>query len=127
MAEPPEFWTYVLANFTVFGFGVVLTGLSFFAYRADPSRRSLRLATLGFGLLTVGGLVAPTYQLAIKGQYTLGGRELLAVQSVEGLFLAAGLGMLFWSVYRYSEGGGLDHVERHEYIDPHGSEPSESE
>lgn len=111
MAEPPEFWTYVLTNFMMFGFGITLTGLSFFAYLADRSRVSLRQATIGFGLLTIGGLVAPAYQLGLKGEYTLTGSELLVVQSVEGVFLAAGLGTLFFSVYRYSNGS------RHEDVD----------
>lgn len=120
MAEPPEFWTYVIANFTMFGFGVVLTGLSFFAYRADSTRRSLRNATVGFGFLTVGGLVAPVYQLGLKGEYSLSGRELLVVQSVEGLFLAAGLGMLFYSVYHYSDGSRHRYVEG---LDPTNDDP----
>lgn len=123
MAEPPEFWTYVLTNFTVFGFGAVLTALSYFAYRANPGRRSLRNSAVGFGLLTIGGLVAPAYQLALTGRYELGGRELLAVQSVEGLFLAAGFGMLFYSVYRRT-GSSRHHVQS---VDPSGEPPEGSD
>lgn len=104
MAEPIEFWTYVLTNFMMFAFGIVLTGLSYFAYRSGQRRPSLRNAMVGFGLITIGGLIAPAYQLGIRGAYDLGGRELLVVQSVEGLFLAAGLGMLFYSIYHYSNG-----------------------
>lgn len=111
MAEPLEFWTYVLTNFMMFGFGIVLTCLSYFAYRSGRPRPSLRNATIGFGLLTSGGLVAPAYQLGFRGAYALSGRELLAVQSVEGLFLAAGLGMLFHSVYQYSDGSKQWHVD----------------
>lgn len=111
MAEAPEFWTYVITNFMMFGFGIVLTGLSYFAYRADRSRPSLRNATIGFGLLTIGGLVAPVYQLGIRGAYSLSGRELLAVQSVEGLFLAAGLGTLFFSIYHHSSGSRRRRVD----------------
>lgn len=117
MAEPPEFWTYVLTNFMMFGFGIVLTGLSLFAYRANRARSSLRTSTIGFGLLTIGGLVAPAYQLGLKDGYNLGGRELLAVQSIEGLFLAAGLGMLFYSVYRNRDGSGHRHVDSIESVD----------
>lgn len=101
MAEAPEFWTYVITNFMMFGFGIVLTGLSYFAYRSSQYRPSLRTAAVGFGLITIGGLVAPAYQLGFRGAYALSGRELLAVQSVEGLFLAAGLGTLFYSVYHH--------------------------
>lgn len=111
MAEPLEFWTYVLTNFMMFGFGIVLTGLSYFAYRSSRPRPSLRTATVGFGLITIGGLVAPAYQLGVRGAYDLSGRELLAVQSVEGLFLAAGLGMLFYSIYHYSNGSKQWHVD----------------
>lgn len=104
MAEPIEFWTFILTNFMMFTFGLVLSVVSYLAYRGDRSRLSLRNATIGFGLLTIGGLVAPLYQLGVNDAYTLGGRELLVVQSVEGLFLASGLGMLFYSIYRYGTG-----------------------
>lgn len=117
MAEPLEFWTYVLTNFMMFGFGLMLTGLSYFAYRTDKTRFALRNATIGFGLLTIGGLVAPLYQIGYKTQYQLDGRELLAIQSVEGLFLAAGLGMLFYSIYRYSNGEQYQHVDTFETIE----------
>lgn len=117
MAEPLEFWTYVVTNFMMFGFGLLLTGLSYFAYRSDKTRLALRNATIGFGLLTVGGLIAPLYQIGYKTQYQLDGRELLAVQSVEGLFLAAGLGMLFYSIYRYSNGRQYHHVEAFETVE----------
>lgn len=121
MAEPPEFWTFVLTNFMMFGFGIVLTALSYLAYRANETRRSLRNATIGFGLLTVGGLVAPAYQLGVRGTYELGGRELLVVQSVEGLFLASGLGMLFYSIYRHSGRSRTTSVDGLEYSnDPPG-------
>lgn len=104
MAEPIEFWTFILTNFMMFAFGLILSTVSYLAYRADRGRISLRNATIGFGLLTIGGLVAPVYQLGVNDAYTLGGRELLVVQSVEGLFLASGLGMLFYSIYRYGTG-----------------------
>lgn len=117
MAEPVEFWAFVLTNFMMFGFGMLLTGLSYFAYRADPSRLALRNATVGFGLLTIGGLIAPVYQLGFKTDYQLAGRELLAVQSVEGVFLAAGLGMLFYSIYRYSNGDSYRYVEENNRVE----------
>lgn len=117
MAEPFEFWTYVLTNFMMFGFGLMLTGLSYLAYRTDKTRFALRNATIGFGLLTIGGLVAPLYQIGYKTQYQLDGRELLAIQSVEGLFLAAGLGMLFYSIYRYSNGEQYQHADTFETIE----------
>jgi hypothetical protein len=105
MAEPPELWTFAIANLVTFGLGFVLTGLSYYAYRTDGHRRSFRNATIGFGLLTLGMAVAPVYQLGIRGDYNLGGRELLALQTVEGALLAAGLGMLFYSIYWHNRGG----------------------
>lgn len=99
MAEPPELWTFVLTNLFIFGFGATLTTLSYYAYRVNDRKPSFRLSTLGFAVLTVGGVVAPIYQLGIKGDYSISGRELLALQSLEGTFIAVGLGLLFYSIY----------------------------
>jgi hypothetical protein len=52
MAEPPELWTFVLANLFVFGFGAMLTTLSYWAYRKNNRQPSFRLSTIGFGILT---------------------------------------------------------------------------
>lgn len=105
MAEPPELWTFALANLVTFGLGFVLTAMSYYAYLTNRRRRSFRNATLGFGLLTLGMAVAPIYQLGVRRDYNLGGRELLALQTVEGALLAAGLGLLFYSIYRHNHGG----------------------
>lgn len=99
MAEPPEFWTYLLANLFVFGFGATLTALSYHAYRVNDRKPSFRTSTLGFGVLTVGGVVEPVYQLGLRDDYLISGRELLALQTMEGAFLAVGLGLLFYSIY----------------------------
>lgn len=99
MAEPPELWTFLLANLFVFGFGATLTTLSYYAYRTNDRRSSFRLSTIGFGILTLGGVVEPLYQLAYKGDYNISGRELLALQTMEGAFVALGLGLLFYSIY----------------------------
>lgn len=109
MADPPELWTFAIVNLLTFALGFVLTGLSYYAYHNDGGSRSFRNATVGFGLLTLGMAVAPVYQLGIRGDYDLGGRELLALQTVEGLLLAAGLGMLFYSIYRHNRGGRRTH------------------
>lgn len=102
MAEPPELWTFAIANLLTFGLGVVLTGLSYHAYRVNSYNPSFRRATIGFGLLTLGMVVEPAYQLGIRGDYRLGGRELLALQTIEGVLLGVGLGMLFYSIYRHN-------------------------
>lgn len=99
MAEPPELWTFLLANLFVFGFGATLTTLSYYAYRVNDRKPSFRLSTIGFGVLTLGGVVEPIYQLGLKGDYLISGQELLALQSIEGVFVALGLGLLFYSIY----------------------------
>lgn len=99
MTEPPELWTFLLANLFVFGFGATLTTLSYYAYRVNDRQSSFRLSTIGFGVLTIGGVVEPLYQLGYKGDYQISGRELLALQTMEGVFVAIGLGLLFYSIY----------------------------
>lgn len=101
VAEPPELVTFAIANLVTFGLGSVLTVLSFYAYRASGYRRSFRDSTAGFALLTLGGLVEPAYQLGLKGDYHLAGRELLALQSLEAALTALGLGLLFYAIYRH--------------------------
>jgi len=110
MVEPAELWTFALANLITFTLGLVLTGLSCYAYSTGGRRRSFRNATVGFGLLTLGMAVEPIYQFGVRGDYHLGGRELLALQTVEGLLLAAGLGMLFYSIYWHNRGSRRSHT-----------------
>ena len=101
MAEPPEFWAFVLSNVVVGVLGVILAGLSLLAYRRDPTNRSFALAATGFGAITIGSLVEAIYELGIRRSYELGGREMLALHSVEGLLIAIGLAALFYSIGRY--------------------------
>lgn len=102
MAEPLEFWVFALANLTIFGFGSILTALSFLAYRANSRSSSFRNATIGFGFVTLGGLIEPIYQIGIRGDYELSGREMLMMQGIEGFLVALGLGMLFYSIKRHN-------------------------
>lgn len=115
MAEPPELWTFLLANLFVFAFGATLTSLSYYAYRTSDRRASYRLSTIGFAVLTLGGIFEPLYQLGYKGDYNTSGRELLALQTMEGAFLALGLGLLFYSIYIHNSGS---RTERLDQIDP---------
>lgn len=99
MAEPPELWTFLVTNLIVLVIGGALAAFSFVAYRRDRESRFL-LAAVGFALVTVGGGgVEPFYQTIFKGGYALGGRELLAMQSVEAFVVAAGLALLFAAIY----------------------------
>jgi hypothetical protein len=100
MAEPPEFWTFILSNLLVLLLGGVLAALSFRAYRRN-GRRSFQWAAVGFGLVTFGSLVEAIYELGIRGSYELSGRELLALHTVEGVVIAFGLAVLFYSVKQY--------------------------
>lgn len=111
MAEPPELWTFLFANLFVFAFGATLTTLSYYAFRVNDREPSFRLSTFGFGVLTVGGVVEPVYQLGIKGDYSVSGRELLALQSIEGVFIAVGFGLLFYSIYIHDTATKKTHVD----------------
>lgn len=102
MAEPPELWMFIASNIVVLGLGGALTVLSYGAYRRNNRKRSFRDATLGFGLITLGSVVEAVYELGIRGSYELGGRELLALHTVEGVFIALGLAAVFYSVHQYS-------------------------
>lgn len=108
MAEPPEVWTFAAANVVSFVFGAVLTGVSYLAYRYRGRSASFLYATLGFGTITAGGLAEPVYQLGFKTDNTASGRELLALQTIEGLLVAAGLGLLFYSIYEYDRRVGSE-------------------
>lgn len=102
MADPPELWSFILANLFVFAFGTGLTAFSYVAYRRNEGVH-FRNAAVGFGMVTVGGgAIEPLYQTGLKGSYELGGRELLAMQSIEAVLVATGLAMLFYSIYTYT-------------------------
>lgn len=101
MAEPPEFWAFVLSNVVVGILGLVLAGLSALAYRRDRSGRSFAYAAVGFGAITVGVLFEAIYEIGFRGSYELGGRELLALHTVEGVLVGLGLAVLFYSVRQY--------------------------
>lgn len=101
MPEPPEFWAFLASNLLVLLMGGLMTGLSFLAYRRNVDHTSLIWAVGGFGVITFGTLVEAIYELGIRGTYELGGRELLALHTVEGILIAAGLGALFYSLRQY--------------------------
>ena len=100
MAEPPEFWAFILSNVLVLLMGGVLMGLSYRAF-SRSGNGSFRAASLGFGVVTIGALIEMIYELGIRGSYELSGRELLALHTVEGVLIAAGMAILFYSVARY--------------------------
>jgi hypothetical protein len=99
MSEPPEFYAFLLSNLLTLALGGTITAVSLRAYRRT-GRPTFRGAAVGFGLVTLGSIVEGVYEVGVRG-YELGGRELLALHTVEGLLIAAGLAALFYSVWRY--------------------------
>lgn len=97
----PELWAFVLANVGLFVVSSVLTGLSYLAYRRDE-RPAFKFASIGFGLVVLGGLVEPLYQLVVRGDYNITGSELLFLQTAEGILITAGLGILFYAITRHT-------------------------
>lgn len=101
MAEPPEFWIFLLSNVAILLVGGAMTALSYGAFHRHREKSSFRNAAAGFGLITVGSLVEVIYELGIRGSYDLGGRELLVLHTVEGFLIALGLATLFYSIRNY--------------------------
>lgn len=100
MAEPPELWTFIASNLLVLGTGGAMTVLSLVAYRRSQ-KQSFGTATVGFALITAGGVVDVVYELGIRNSYVLPGRELLALHTVQGVLIALGLAALFVSLKRH--------------------------
>lgn len=120
MDRPPELLAFAFANALLFAASSVLTGVSYLAYRQSGRQRSYRFATVGFGFVLLGGLVEPVYQFGVRGDYHLTGTELLWLQTSEGLFIAAGLGLLFWAIVRRETGTGSG--AREESLGPTGED-----
>lgn len=97
-------WTnvFVIANVVQFAFGVAITGISYYAYRSNRRKESLRNSTIGFLCITVGGVLAPVYELGIKSDYNISAEELLKLQIIEGTVIGIGLAFLLISVYSYN-------------------------
>lgn len=104
MANPPELWTFVLANTGLFVISSILTLLSYLAYRQSNKQSSYLRATIGFGFIVLGGLIEPAYQLGVRGDYNLDGTELLMLQTGESVLIAFGLGLLFYAIMDANSG-----------------------
>lgn len=101
MTEHTWLGMFVLMNLLQFAFGIAITGLSYLAYRKS-GKTTFRNSTIGFLLITIGGVSAPVYQLGIRADYVVTGRELLELQIIEGTLIAVGLAFLLFSVYTHS-------------------------
>jgi hypothetical protein len=107
-------WTnmFVIANVVQFAFGIAITGISYYAYRSNGRRKSLRNSTVGFLCITVGGMLAPVYEFGIKSDYNISAQELLRLQIIEGTVIGIGLAVLLLSVYGYNSGTDYQyHIE----------------
>lgn len=99
MNQPPELWTTAVSTLLLLLVGGTLAVISYLAYRRE-ARRSLRTASAGFALLTVGSVVIPVYQSFVSRSYVLGGVELLRLQTVQTTLVALGLLVLVYSLYQ---------------------------
>lgn len=97
-----EVWALIAVNFISFFLGAILTTLSYYAYRSSEKKTSLRNATAGFGLLTIGTAIEPIYQFGIEGTHVLASDQNITLQLIEGSVISLGLLVLFFSIYRYS-------------------------
>ena len=115
MAKSPELWAFVLANFGLFLVSSVLAVASYVAYRRSDEQTSYLMATSGFGLVMVGGLVEPVYQLVVRGDTHIDGTELLWLQTGEGILIAGGLGLLFYGITHHDTGSSATEGETYEF------------
>lgn len=95
---------FVIANIVQFSFGVAITGISYYAYRSNGRTESFRISTIGFACITIGGVLAPVYELGIKSDYSITAQELLKLQIIEGAVIGLGLAFLLISVYSHNTG-----------------------
>ena len=97
-----QVWALVAVNFIGFFLGAIITSVSYYAYRSNERKNSLRNATIGFGLLTLGIAIEPVYQVGIEGTHVLASDQNISLQLIEGTVISLGLLVLFFSIYRYS-------------------------
>ena len=102
MIDLARLGVFLVANLLQFAVGIGITGLSFLAYRSSGGKPAFRNSTLGFLLITIGGVLAPVYQIGIKGDYSVTGRELLELQILEGTLITIGLSLLLYSIYSFN-------------------------
>lgn len=100
MAQPPEFWTFVVTSLFVLLLGGTMTVLSYLAYRRED-KQSLWIAGFGFGLVTTAGLIAVIYQFGVRRTYFVSNRELLSLQTIQAAVLTLGLLALIYSLTKY--------------------------
>lgn len=105
----------VLATTIQFLFGMIISALSYSVYRSSDKKAAFRNSTIGFLLITAGGILGPIYELGIQRDYHITGEELLALQVLEGTVIAIGLAYLLLSLYQHR----VDRREPHENVQRH--------
>lgn len=101
MSDSLEFWVFILANTGVVLGAGLLAALSYLAYRRGNVQPSYRYATIGFGLIALGGFVDPAYLVMFAVEFHLSLTEHLFISVSEDLLLASGLGLLFYAITQY--------------------------
>lgn len=101
VTEALEIWALIAVNFLGFFLGAIITSLSYYAYRSSDRKTSLRNATIGFGLLTLGIAIEPVYQVGVEGTHVLASDQNITLQLIEGAVISLGLLVLFFSIYKY--------------------------
>lgn len=96
-----EVWALLAVNFLGFILGAVVTGISYYTYRTAADRPALKLATIGFALLTLATAIEPTYQIVIERTYVLVSEQVVWLKVIEGTVFALGFLILFSSIVRY--------------------------
>lgn len=93
MADTQLVATVILVKLVVLALALVLTHMTFSAYRRS-ARSEIGALALGFGGMAVGILVG-------GGLYQFFGYDILVGLLVEALFTAFGLGMIVYSLYGF--------------------------
>lgn len=93
MAETDLIATVILIKLVMLALALVLTHLTYRAYRRS-GRTEIGCLAIGFGSMAVGLLFA-------GGMYQLLAYEILHALLVEAAFLAFGLGMIVYSLYGF--------------------------
>lgn len=97
-----DVWLLFAVNFLGFILGAFITGLSYYAYRSSDRKSSLRNATIGFALLTVGTAIEPTFQLLMDGAHIIESEHYILLQLFDGSIISLGFLVLFFSIYTYN-------------------------
>lgn len=101
LGDAIELWALVAVNFIGFTLGATMTAVAYYTYRTRDRRPSLRLASLGFALLTVATAIEPAYQLTVERTLVLAAAERVVwLQLLEGALYSLGFLTLFYAILR---------------------------